>query len=92
MLISVKGIENYLNIINICYSCVKMLPLLQINKDLYHLQTESAQTVKYILSQQIQREVFFLSFVPGAKNIKNILIKLMLLYQVSLNKGIFNSL
>ena len=57
-----------------------------------HLKTETAQIIKYGLSQQIQREVFFLSFVPGAKNIKNILIKLMLLYQVSLNKGIFNSL
>lgn len=71
MLGSITGVENCVNIMNICYTCVCLLPWR--NKKLKELQGESAQHIKYILSQEINRELFFASFVMNAEKAKKYL-------------------
>ena len=68
MLRSATGIENYANIINICYTCMLLLPWKI--KEFAELKTKSPQQIKYILGQQIQREIFFASFVSDPENTK----------------------
>lgn len=72
MLRKASGIENYVNLINICYSCMKILPF--VNKKFASLQGESPQTIKYLLSQQIQCEMFFDSFVSTPEKAKKQLV------------------
>ena len=68
MLRSAIGIETYANIINICYTCMLLLPWK--NKKYSKLKSKSPQQIKYILGQQIQREIFFASFVSDPENTK----------------------
>ncbi len=68
MLRKIKGIENYVNIINICYTAMILLPLR--NENFSKLKDESPQHVKNVLSQQIQQEMFFASFVSDPENTK----------------------
>jgi hypothetical protein len=68
MLRSITGIENYVNIINICYTCMSLLPWK--NKEFAELKGESPQHIKYILGQQIHYELFLASFVSDPENTK----------------------
>ena len=68
MLRSAIGVENYVNIINICYSCVTLLPWW--NKKFADLKGKSPQHVKCVLSQKINREIFFASFVLDPESAK----------------------
>lgn len=68
MVRSIKGIENYVNIINICFSCMTLLPWK--NKHFADLKGESPQHLKYILGQQVNYELFLASFVSYPENAK----------------------
>jgi hypothetical protein len=68
MLRSITGIENYVNIINICSTCMSLLPWK--NKEFAELKGESPQHIKYILGQQIHYELFLASFVSDPENTK----------------------
>lgn len=68
MLRKIRGIENYVNIINLCYTAMTLLPLKY--DEFSKLKNESPQHVKNILSQQIQREIFFARFVSDPENTK----------------------
>ncbi len=63
MLRSATGIENYVNIMNICYSSTRLLPFL--NKELSFLQGESAQHTKYFLGHCIYGELFYRNYGPN---------------------------
>ena len=69
MLRSVIGIDNYVNILNICYSATKLLPWL--NKDFANLKTESPQSIKYILSQYIHQDMLFATFASDSETLNN---------------------
>ena len=71
MLRTAHGIENYVNVISACYSCMRIIPF--VNEKFASLQGESPQTIKYLLSQQIQYEIFFDSFVSAPEKVKKCL-------------------
>ena len=75
MLRKVRGIENYVNIINLCYSAMILLPLK--NDQFSELKNESPQQVKNIWRQKIQREIFFARFVSNPENTKKYWDKIM---------------
>ena len=73
MLRSITCIENYVNIINVCYTCMTLLPWK--NKNFAELKGESPQHIKSILGQQIQyefskrRRAFHLTECPGSRSV-----------------------
>jgi len=56
MLRSKQGIENYINIVSICYACMQMLP--RTNDIFSNLAESSVQERKYALGESIRRELF----------------------------------
>jgi hypothetical protein len=68
MLRKIQGIENYVNIVNICYKAMILLPLR--NENFSKVRNESPQYVRNVLSQQIQQEMFFASFVSDPETTK----------------------
>jgi hypothetical protein len=79
MLRSALGIENYVNILNICYSAMKLLPRLYENFSPYKM--ESPQTVKYILSRCIHREIILSGFESETETAKKSKLPIMPLFQ-----------
>lgn len=61
MVRSRKGIELLVNLINISYCAMKLLPYQE--EAFARYQTESVQEFRFVLSEQIRRQVFFASFV-----------------------------
>ena len=55
MLRSKQGIENYINIVSLCYGCMQMLP--RTNDIFSTLAENSIQERKYILGESIRREL-----------------------------------
>ena len=66
MVRSRKGIETLVNLINISYSAMKLLPYQE--KEFAPYRDRSVQDFRFVLSGQIQKEIFYGSFV---KNIEN---------------------
>jgi len=66
MLRSAMGIENYVNILNISYTCTKLLPW--VDSNFAELKSESSQNTKYILSHYIHRDILFASFASDTEN------------------------
>jgi hypothetical protein len=58
---SKAGIENFVNFSSICYACMQMLPF--IDARFSHLADESPQVCKYIMGEEIRRELFLWRFV-----------------------------
>ena len=69
MLRSKDGIECLLNLLTILYSMMSLLPFL----DSYFsfLSGKSSQQSRFLLSYQIQQDLFFDAFVRQLKHIKN---------------------
>ena len=63
MVRSRKGIELLVNLINISYCAMKLLPYQE--EAFAQYQTESVQEFRFVLSEQIRRQVFFASFVQN---------------------------
>jgi hypothetical protein len=63
---SKTGIENFVNFSSICYACMKMLP--HMNEQYSSLINESSQSCKYIIGQDIQRELFLRQFVSNSES------------------------
>lgn len=61
MVRSKTGIEVYVNLIAIAYSCVQLLPFHQ--QEYAHLKEESALTKKQLIGMRVQQELFFCNFV-----------------------------
>ncbi|KAI4449869.1 hypothetical protein C823_004402 [Eubacterium plexicaudatum ASF492] len=61
MVRSRKGIEMLVNLINISYCAMKLLPYQ--DKAFYKYQTESVQEFRFALSEQIRQQVFYAIFV-----------------------------
>lgn len=55
------GVEVYVNLIAVAYSCVQLLPFHQ--QEYAYLKEESALTKKQIIGMRIQQELFFYNFV-----------------------------
>lgn len=77
MVRSRKGIEMLVNLINISYCAMKLLPYKDEMFSKY--RTESVQEFRFALSEQIRRQVFYATFVKDIEtNIKsNAIIKVM---------------
>jgi hypothetical protein len=63
MVRSQKGIEMLVNLINLAYCAMKLLPYQE--KDFAKYRGESAQEFRFILSRQIREQVFFATFVQN---------------------------
>ncbi|RKJ01351.1 hypothetical protein D7X87_20360 [bacterium D16-54] len=61
MVRSRKGIEMLVNLINISYCAMRLLPYQ--DKAFYKYQTESVQEFRFALSEQIRQQVFYAIFV-----------------------------
>ena len=61
MVRSRKGIEMLVNLINISYCAMKLLPYQ--DKAFYKYQTESVQEFRFALSEQIRQQVFYAIFI-----------------------------
>ena len=75
MVRSRKGIEMLVNLINISYCAMKLLPYS--DKLFYGYQSVSVQEFRFALSEQIRKQIFYATFVKNIENsIKsNIVIK-----------------
>lgn len=70
MVRSRKGIEMLVNLINISYSAMKILPYYEEAFSKY--QKESAQEFRYALNKQIRQQIFYITFVQKSeKRIKS---------------------
>ena len=58
---SKNGIENFVNILSLSYSCSKLLPFS--DSSFEFLKSESPQTVKHAFGDAIRKELFFANFV-----------------------------
>ena len=65
MVRSKKGIELLVNLINISYCAMKILPYQE--KEFSKYQTESVQEFRFALSSQIRQQVFFANFVKNVE-------------------------
>ena len=65
MVRSRKGIEMLVNLINIAYCAMKLLPYQ--DKTFSKYQTESVQEFRFVLSEQIRQQVFYAIFVKKAE-------------------------
>ena len=63
MVRSQKGIEMLINLINLAYCAMKLLPYQ--DKDFAKYSGESVQEFRFILSRQIHEQVFFTTFVQN---------------------------
>ena len=61
MIRSQRGIETIINLINIAYGAMKILPYQDEAFSKY--RTESAQEFRFALSEQIRQQVFYATFV-----------------------------
>lgn len=61
MLRSCQGIEMLVNLINISYCTMKLLPYQ--SKDFFEYRTKSVQEFRFELSQAIWKQIFFTTFV-----------------------------
>ena len=66
MVRSSKGIEMLVNLINITYCAMKLLPYQDETFAKYH--TKSVQEFRFALSEQIRRQVFYATFVDSIEN------------------------
>lgn len=66
MVRSCKGIEMMINLINISYCAMKLLP--QIDNEFKEYQNKSVQEFRFVLSEKIRQQIFYANFV---KNIEN---------------------
>ena len=75
MLRSKDGIECLLNLLTILYSMMSLLPFL----DSYFsfLSGKSSQQSRFLLSYQIQQDLFFAAFVQRLKHTKNTLVSVV---------------
>ena len=67
MVRSRKGIEMLVNLINIAYCAMKLLPYQDEAFSKY--RKESVQDFRFALSERIRQEVFFATFVKKSENI-----------------------
>ena len=67
MVRSRKGIEMLVNLINIAYCAMKLLPYQDEAFSKY--RRESAQDFRFVLSERIRQEVFFATFVKKSESI-----------------------
>lgn len=63
MIRSRKGIEMLVNLINISYCAMKLLPYKDETFSKY--RTESVQEFRFTISAQIRRQVFYITFVKN---------------------------
>ena len=68
MVRSRKGIEMLVNLINIAYCAMKLLPYQ--DETLSKYQNESTQEIRFALSERIRQEVFFANLVENTENSK----------------------
>ena len=74
MVRSCKGIEILINLINISYCAMKLLPYQ--DKTFSEYRTKSVQEFRFELSQGIRRQIFFATFVKNVEtNIKTNAVK-----------------
>lgn len=66
MVRSCKGIEMMINLINISYCAMKLLP--QMDNEFKEYQNKSVQEFRFVLSEKIRQQIFYANFV---KNIEN---------------------
>ena len=65
MVCSRKGIEMLVNLINISYCAIKLLPYQ--DKAFSGYQTQSVQAFRFTISEQVSRQVFYAIFVEMAE-------------------------
>ena len=63
MVRSCKGIEMLVNLINICYCAMKILPYQ--DEQFSEYRTKSVQEFRFELSQEIRKQIFFVTFVKN---------------------------
>ena len=66
MVRSCKGIEMLVNLINIAYCAMKLLPYQ--DEAFAEYRTKSVQEFRFALSEQIRRQVFYATFVDSIEN------------------------
>ena len=66
MVRSCKGIEMLVNLINITYCAMKLLPYQ--DETFAKYRTKSVQEFRFALSAQIRRQVFYATFVDSIEN------------------------
>lgn len=77
MVRSQKGIENFVNLINISYCAMKILPYSDDNFS--DFRTKSVQEFRFALSEQIRQQVFFINFAKTVENqIKSNIAKMLI--------------
>ena len=67
MLRNRQGIENFVNLVNIAYCAMKILPYQ--DKNFAQYKNVSVQEFRFVLSQQIRQQVFFATFVKNAESV-----------------------
>lgn len=65
MVRSVKGIEMMVNLINVAYCSMKLLPYT--DKEFEKYQTQSVQEFRFAISEQIREQIIFVSFAESFK-------------------------
>ena len=77
MVHSRKGIEMLVNLINIPYCAMKILPYQ--DKSFYKYQTKSVQEFRFALSEQIRQQIFYTIFVKKVETYvkSNVLINVL---------------
>ena len=66
MVRSCKGIEMLVNLINIAYCAMKLLPYQ--DEAFAEYRTKSVQEFRFVLSEQIRKQVFYTTFVDNIEN------------------------
>ena len=66
MVRSKKGIELLVNLINISYCAMKILPYQE--EEFSKYRTESVQEIRFALSEQIRQQIFYATFVKNVEN------------------------
>ena len=73
MVRSGKGIEMMVNLINIAYCAMKILPYQE--ESFFAYRNESAQEFRFVISEQIRQQIFFASLLQNIEtNIKSSLL------------------
>ena len=87
MVRSRKGIELLVNLINIAYCAMKLLPY---QDDVFSkYRNESVQDFRFALSERIRQEVFFATFVKKSENIIKSSVLIRALKYLVLQKGYY---
>lgn len=87
MVRSRKGIELLVNLINIAYCAMKLLPYQ--DEVFSRYRNESAQDFRFALSERIRQEVFFATFVKKSENIIKSSVLIRALKYLVLQKGYY---